>query len=280
MRGFLSLAFLAGIRLCYASNGEGPIGPRSAALGHASVCITDVWSVTNNQANLGSLKQYEAACFYENRFLIKELSQHGFAIATPIKKGCFGFQFSSLGYKLYRETKSTLAYGISLNDRISAGVGLDVLSTKIADIYGKAMTVSGELGIQVKITRELYFASHVYNPFRAQITSYNHEKIPSIFKLGMMYSFSEKVFLCAEAEKTSLQNINIKGGLEYRPHSLIYIRVGAASYPTQASFGLGVNYEGLKIDVTSSFHQVLGFSPQIGLSYAFGKTTSQQKVLN
>lgn len=278
MRWFLSLAFLAGIRLCYASNGEGPIGPRSAALGHASVCMTDIWSVTNNQANLGSLKQYEAACFYENRFLIKELSQQGFAIAAPIKKGSFGFQFSSLGYKLYRETKSTLAYGLALNDRISAGVGLDLLSTKIADIYGQSMAVTGEIGIQVKITRDLYFASHVYNPFRAQMVSYNHEKIPSIFKLGMMYTFSEKVWFCAEAEKTSLQNINIKGGIEYRPHDLIYVRVGAASYPTQASFGLGVNYEGLKIDVSSSFHQVLGFSPQIGLSYAFGKTHSQQKA--
>jgi len=111
----------------------------------------------------------------------------------------------------------------------------------------------------------------VYNPFRAKITNYNNEKIPTIFKIGLRYVFSENVFITAEAEKTSLQKINIKGGIEYNPSSLIYIRVGGASYPTQAAFGLGVNYQGLKIDVSSMYHSVLGLSPQIGLSYAFGK---------
>jgi hypothetical protein len=51
--------------------------------------------------------------------------------------------------------------------------------------------------------------------------------------------------------------------------------VGGASYPTQASFGVGVNYNGLKIDMSSSYHSVLGFSPQIGLIYAFGKDKSK-----
>jgi len=91
------------------------------------------------------------------------------------------------------------------------------------------------------------------------------------------------VFFIAEAEKTSAQKINIKGGIEYNPTSLIYIRVGGSSYPTQAAFGLGVNYNGLKIDISSAYHSILGLSPQIGLSYAFGKdkkNTSQISEAN
>ena len=99
--------------------------------------------------------------------------------------------------------------------------------------------------------------------------------VPTIFKFGAQYIFSPKVFIVAEAEKTSAQKINIKGGIEYNPSSLIYIRVGGASYPTQASFGVGVNYNGLKIDMSSAYHSVLGLSPQIGLSYAFGKDKSK-----
>jgi hypothetical protein len=259
-----------------ASNGDGPIGPRSAALGHASSCLYDVWSTRNNQGSLGFVRQTEVGAFYENRFFVKELTQSGFAAAIPIKKGTFGFCYSSLGYKLYRESQASLSYAMLLSENISAGVAFDYLNTKIADIYGHANAFTGSIGLTAKLTSQVTVSTHIYNPFRVKITDYNNEKVPTIFKLGAKYTFSKQVFLVAEAEKTSAQRINIKGGIEYNPSSLIYIRVGGASYPTQAAFGIGVNYNGLKIDVSSMYHSVLGLSPQIGLSYAFGKVKTKK----
>lgn len=258
-----------------ASNGDGPIGPRSAALGHASSCLYDVWSTRNNQGSLGFLRQAEVGAFCENRFFVKELTQSGFAAVMPISKGTFGVSYSSLGYKLYRESQASLSYGMKLSENISAGVAIDYLNTKIADIYGQANAVTGSVGLTAKLLPNIVVSSHIYNPFRAKITNYNNEKVPTIFKFGAQYIFSKKVFLVAEAEKTSLQKINIKAGIEYKPSSLVYIRVGGASYPTQAAFGVGVNYNGLKIDISSMYHSVLGISPQIGLSYAFGKDRSK-----
>lgn len=255
----------------FSSNGDGPIGVRSAALGHASSCLFDVWSARNNQGSLGFVRKSEVGAFYENRFFVKELTQSGFAAAIPIKKGTFGLSYSSLGYKLYRESHMTLSYGMKLTDNISAGIGFDYLNTRIADIYGKANAITGSVGLTAKILPQVVISSHVFNPFRAKITNYNNEKIPTIFKLGAQYIFSKKVSILAEAEKTSAQKINMKGGIEYNPSSLIYLRVGGSSYPTQASFGVGVNYNGLKIDMCTSYHSILGLSPQIGLSYTFGK---------
>lgn len=260
-----------------ASNGDGPIGPRSAALGHASSCLYDVWSTRNNQGSLGFVRQTEVGAFYENRFFVKELTQSGFAAALPIKKGTFGFSYSSLGYKLYRESQASLSYAMLLGENISAGVAFDYLNTKIADIYGQANAFTGSVGLTAKLIPQVTVSAHVYNPFRVKITDYNNEKVPTIFKFGAQYIFSKKVFLVAEAEKTSAQKVNIKGGIEYNPSSLVYIRVGGASYPTQAAFGVGVNYNGLKIDVSSMYHSVLGLSPQIGLSYAFGKVKSTKR---
>ncbi|MCF8423722.1 MAG: hypothetical protein K9H41_05210 [Bacteroidia bacterium] len=255
----------------FSSNGDGPIGVRSAALGHASSCLFDVWSARNNQGSLGFLRKSEVGAFYENRFFVKELTQSGFAAAIPIKKGTFGLSYSSLGYKLYRESHMTLSYGMKLTDNIAAGIGFDYLNTRIADIYGNANAFTGSVGLTAKILPQVVISSHVFNPFRAKITNYNNEKIPTIFKLGAQYIFSKKVSILAEAEKTSAQKINMKGGIEYNPSSLIYLRVGGSSYPTQASFGVGVNYNGLKIDMCTSYHYILGLSPQIGLSYTFGK---------
>lgn len=276
MKNYIYLLILLPISLL-SSNGDGPIGPRSAALGHASSCLSDVWSTRNNQGSLGFVRKTEVGAFYENRFFVKELTQSGFAAAVPIKKGTFGLAYSSLGYKLYRESQTTLSYGMKLGENISAGIALDYLNTKIADIYGKSNAFTGSVGFTAKLLPQVVISTHVYNPFRAKITNYNNEKVPTIFKFGTQYIFSPKVFIVAEAEKTSAQKINVKGGIEYKPSSLIYIRVGGASYPTQASFGLGVNYNGLKIDVSSSYHSVLGMSPQIGLSYAFGKDKSSSK---
>ena len=255
----------------FSSNGDGPIGVRSAALGHASSCLFDVWSARNNQGSLGFLRKSEIGAFYENRFFVKELTQSGFAAAIPIKKGTFGLSYSSLGYKLYRESHMTLSYGMKLTDNIAAGIGFDYLNTRIADIYGNANALTGSVGLTAKILPQVVISSHVFNPFRAKITNYNNEKIPTIFKLGAQYIFSKKVSILAEAEKTSAQKINMKGGIEYNPSSLIYLRVGGSSYPTQASFGVGVNYNGLKIDMCTSYHSILGLSPQIGLSYTIGK---------
>lgn len=261
-----------------ASNGDGPIGPRSASLGHASSCLYDVWSTRNNQGSLGFVRQAEAGAFYENRFFVKELTQSGFAAAMPVKKGTFGLCYSSLGYKLYRESQLNLSYGMQLSEIISAGISIDYLNTKIGDIYGQANAFTGAVGLTAKILPQITVSTHIYNPFRAKITNYNNEKVPTIYKFGAQYIFSKQVFLVAEAEKTSMQKINIKGGIEYKPSSLIYIRVGGSSYPTQAAFGVGVNYNGLKIDVSSMYHSVLGLSPQVGLSYAFGKDKSKKSA--
>lgn len=274
MKNYILSLILLPISLM-SSNGEGPIGPRSASLGHASSCLTDLWSTRNNQGSLGFVRQNEVGAFYENRFFVKELTQSGFAAAIPIKKGTFGISYSSLGYKLYRESQATLSYGMKLSENISAGIAFDYLNTKIADIYGQANAFTGSFGLTAKLLPQVVVSTHIYNPFRAKITNYNNEKVPTIYKFGAQYIFSPKVFLVAEAEKTSAQKINIKGGIEYKPSSLIYIRAGGSSFPAQASFGIGVNYNGLKIDMSSSYHSVLGLSPQIGLSYAFGKDRSK-----
>lgn len=258
-----------------ASNGEGPVGPRSASLGHASVTLRDVWAARNNQGNIGFVRQAEVGAFAENRFLLKELTQSGFAAVLPIKKGTFGLCYSNMGYKLYRESQLSLSYGIKLSEHIAAGVAFDYLSTRIGDIYGKAQAFTGSFGMTARVLPQLTLATHIYNPFRAKITDYNNETVPTIFKIGAQYRFAQNVFLLAEAEKVSAQTVNIKAGIEYLPAKTVYIRAGGCSYPTQAAFGVGVNYKGLKIDLSSMYHSILGLSPQIGLRYSFGKDRSK-----
>jgi hypothetical protein len=160
MKNYHFLLLLLPISL-FSSNGDGPIGARSAALGHASSCLFDVWSTRNNQGSLGFVRRAEVGAFYENRFFVKELTQTGFAAVMPIKKGTFGLSYSPMGYQLYRESQASLSYGMKLNDKIAAGIAIDYLNTKIADIYGQANAFTGSVGLTAKFFHRWLFP-HIF----------------------------------------------------------------------------------------------------------------------
>ncbi|MDP2386010.1 MAG: hypothetical protein Q8M29_06550 [Bacteroidota bacterium] len=266
----LFISFLGTVGGTIAQNSQ--IGARAAALGGASITLSDVYSAQNNQAGLGFVANTSVGAYYENRFLLKQLNYSSFVGALPIKKGTFGLTYTGFGYSAFKQSKFGMGYGMKLSDNFSAGVQLNYLSYRIGDaFYGKASTFCVELGLQGKLSKNVIVAAHVYNPNRAKITEYNNEKIPSQLKFGLQYIFSKQLMIIAEAEKGSYTNVNFKGGVEYAPAKEFYLRVGMSSYPVQAAFGVGVKYEGLKFDLSSAYHNVLGFSPQVGLSYVFGK---------
>ena len=83
---------------------------------------------------------------------------------------------------------------------------------------------------------------------------------------------SPKYRWAAEIEKDSDRNPIIKGGIEYLLHPSLAIRLGASTNPSLISFGIGYRLSSnFKIDVASSYHQNLGFTPGLSIQYAFDK---------
>ena len=131
----------------FAGNNNIPLGARSAALGGASVTLSDLWSTQNNQAGLAHLDSIEVGVYAERKFMLPQLGYNAFAGAIPIKGGTFGLSYSRLGYAKYNENKIGLAFAKKLGDHISAAVQLDYLSKYIGDGYGKNGTFAAEFGI-------------------------------------------------------------------------------------------------------------------------------------
>ncbi len=266
---FLFFTFL--VFITEAGNEDFPIGARSSAMGNASVSLSDVWSAQHNQAGLGFVRDYAGGVYYENRFLLKELSIKGGAVAVPVKGGTFGLCITSFGYTQYSENKYSLSFAKSFGNKLSAGIAIDYLSTKIAEGYGSKSVVAAEAGIIAKPIKNLTIGVHIYNPTRSKIASYNDERLPTIIRLGGDYNFSNKVILAIETEKDIAQKAIFKAGIEYKVAKEFYLRAGIATNPTLSCFGFGVNLKNLKIDLSANYHQVLGISPQLGLSYSITK---------
>lgn len=242
-------------------------GGRSAAMGHASVSLFDVWSTHHNQAGLGWLTNAEAGVFFQNRNLLKEFNYMGFAYSHPLKSGAIGASFTNFGSSLYGESKFGISYGMKFSEFITGGVAINYHNTRIAYEYGQHSGVTAELGMQAYLNENFMLAAHLFNPTRTKLNNYNDERIPTILRLGLSYKFSEKVLTVIEAQKDLLNSPTFKAGIEYNPNDMLYLRAGIGTSPSMASFGVGLKLDQMKLDIAASYHNTLGYWPELSFQY-------------
>ena len=269
MKRFFIPLFLFAFSLAKAGD-NAPLGARSQGMAGCGTAISgDLWNAQNNQAGLAFIKTFQAGAFYESRFMVNGLGMKAMAAALPTKQGVFGLDISSFGFNLYSENKAGLSYAKAFGTRFAASVQLDYFNTHIAENYGSASTICGEFGLMAMPVKNLTLGFHIFNPTRSKLSGNLTERIPTIMRLGTVYSFSDRVFVSLEAEKDVDYKPVLRGGIEYRPIDNFYLRAGAASQPNMMSFGCGIVMKKLRLDIASTFHSVLGFSPSVGLQYGF-----------
>lgn len=256
------------------------LGARSGGMANASVTFSDIWSIHHNQAGLANIESITTGIYYQNRFGLNELGVQGFAFALPIQevsKGVIGVSVTYFGYSQYNDSKIGLAYGKQLGDKYSVGIQLDYLQTRLGGDYGSSTAFAGELGIRAKLLSNLSLGVHIYNPTRSKISEFTiqetifTERIPTIMRVGLSYTFSDQVLVAVEVEKDVYYSPVFKMGIEYRPVEQLYLRGGLASNPVYNTFGFGLYFKNFKIDFSGSKHQVLGYTSEISLIYGFAK---------
>ncbi len=266
----LALGFCLLFHWSVSGNDNMPVGARSAAVANASLTYKDVWSLWQNQAGIASLKEITTGVYYENRFLLPELALKAFGVVVPVKNvGVFGLSYTGFGYSLYNENKVGLCYAKSYGEVFSFGMQLDYLNTFIGGGYGSRNVLAAEAGLQVKVIPELVLAAHLYNPTRAKMATTYDERIPSILKVGLAYTFSDKVICSLETEKDIYQEANFKAGVEYHAVKQFYLRCGISTNPVSDAFGFGLDLKTFKLDFSETIYQQLGGSPAISLTYIF-----------
>jgi hypothetical protein len=244
-----------------------PLGSRAAAMGNATVMISDLWSVHHNQAGLASLTAIQAGFHYENRYFLPELGLHALAIAVPASPGTLALSYTYFGFTQYNESKLGLAFGRMFGERISAGIQLNYLHTFISGDYGSGGNLTVEGGIIIRALEGLLVAAHLYNPARTKnIVSYG-EPLPVILRVGMAGLFGENILTSVEAQKETGRRTVFKAGLETVFHGPFFLRAGITTVPVQGSFGLGYIHGKLTADLAFTNHQQLGYSPHITINY-------------
>lgn len=252
----------------FAGKEDNSVGARSAGLANTSTLFTDFWAAENNPAGLGFVKDFGAGISYANHFMLKEFGYKSMVLAYPSQKGAFGLSIGQFGYNLYNENKVGLSYGQRLSNTFSLGVQLNYLNTQIGEGYGSKSAISGNVGLLAELSDQVKVAAIVINPNRVKLAEYQNERISTLLKLAVSYSFSEKVILMSEIQKDIDFDYNAIVAVEYLATDIIYLRAGYGTNPSISTFGFGIKLKEFDIDIASGFHSIIGFTPQISLSYA------------
>lgn len=252
---------------CTFGQGWTPMGARSMAMANASSTLNDVWGYHHNPGALGDVNEFTAGLSYENRFLLKELQSQGFAVAVPLKVGVISVGGQLYGHQQFRTYKAGLGYSMKLSDKFFAGVQLNYLGLRLPENYGSANTMTGEVGIYAKITDDWKIGASVFNLGRAKLSEFADDRFTTMMRLGTSYSFSEKVLIALDFEKSLDHPVRIKTGVEYEVVNNFRLRGGFATAPIELSAGIGYEWKQLQLSVGSSYHQILGWSPNFALIF-------------
>ena len=235
-----------------------------------SVQQNDALSFTGNQAALAGVKNAGIGIYGERRFMLSETSVYTLAGSLPTRLGNFGLMINYAGFKNFNENKIGLAYARKLGKFLDVGVQFNYYSYRIPS-YGNASTINFEIGAMMHVTDKLNAGIHVYNPVSGKLGKNSGEKLASAYKMGIGYDASDKFFISSEIIKEEDKPVNVIAGLQYRFAKQFFARAGFISETTSAYAGAGVAWKNLRLDISSSYHPQLGFSPGILLIMNFKK---------
>ncbi len=259
----------------HAQNSSAPMaGARGLAMGDASVAFTDIHSIFSNQAGIAFMEGLGFSIGAERRFLTSEINSIVGGFAYPTNAGTFGLSLNYFGFSGYNEQRIGLAYARKLSKKISLGAQVDYLGYSIPD-YGNKSIFTFELGVQAQLIEELYIGAHVFNPVRQEVVP--DEKVPTVFKLGAAYIPNKKLTITGELEKDIDFDFVFKAGVEYFLIDILCLRAGFSTEPILNSFGMGLKLKnGLMIDLASSYHYDLGFTPAISIAFEMNKNKGKE----
>lgn len=227
--------------------------------GMGSVCImrTGFWSSFHNQALLAYNNSLSAGINYENRFSIIELGSRTAGIIIPAGSTSIGIVYSHFGYPDFRRQTAGFACGLSLSEKIAAGVQIDYFSEKTSEEYYNNQLVTCEAGMVVRASDKTTIGIHLLNP----VPNFLRKSfIPTVLTSGIGVALSKMLFAGSEIEMTTGEKLILRTGFEYEMVKKLWLRGGFCTENTSFSFGLGYLIKSVRLDLAFATHERLGIT--------------------
>jgi hypothetical protein len=247
-----------------------PSGSRPLGMGNAFISQFDVTAAYHNQAGLAKIDSFSVSLFYENRFQLQEMSHRGILVGIPAKTANFALHYSAFGPAKWMQSSLSIACSKQLSSKLSAGIQFNYFGLKLPEENKTASSCGVEMGFIYQLTSNTFVGLHLANPFSTTLKTYSYnERIPYRLRVGCHTLLSENFQISIEAEKIVTFTPLLKLGMEWQAVRNLYFRGGYNSGPTKLFAGLGFQYQFFKTDLAFSYHQYLGFTPSLMITFNF-----------
>lgn len=223
-----------------------------------------VFTLYGNSASLAQLSSTALGISTERKFMLAELSTINFSGALINSKANLAVTLHTSGFDGYRESEAGLFAARKLGDKIDVGINFSYASIAIPG-YGKSNAVSGEAGVILHLSEQVHAGIQIKNPAGGRFTGSGGNKLPALYSLGILYETSKTACLSILVLKEESQPVNVNAGFKYLIHPRLWAIAGISSSSSSLYMGAGLLLSSFRIEISSAYHQLLGYSPQLSL---------------
>jgi hypothetical protein len=235
-------------------------------MSYTCVMKNDFWSLFHNQAGLAIYHSLAFGISYENRYGITELSTRSAAVTIPAGNAGISAVYSYFGYPDFRRQMAGIACGLSLSEKVSAGIQLDYFSERSSGEFYNNQILTFETGILIFATENTTLGIHLFNPIPNTIRKTD---LITGMRIGAGTYLSQEFFAGIEAEMITDRKMILKTGCEYEAGKKLWLRAGFSSKNSSFSFGLGYNINPIRVDLAFATHEKLGITSSVSIIFNF-----------
>jgi hypothetical protein len=167
-----------------------------------------------------------------------------------------GLAIQHAGIEGYTEQRVLLSYARNLVSTLQAGVFFDY-NRNAADEYEALSAIAWGVSMQAMIMNNVSMSSFIYNPLGVE----DELDLPSLIRIGALYSPSDRIGLAIEAEKDWREDLRFKAGFNYHIHPRLTLRWGVATSPSTVHAGIGYAlFDKMALNGAWKYHSKLGSS--------------------
>lgn len=199
---------------------------------------------------------------YRRTFMLGEMADKGLSLRWPMGRvGVIGAGYRRHGNVDYHEQAMVVGYGMKVASWLKVTVGAQYLHVGTSDAYyepqrwlAAGAAVQASAGRWADIT--LMAASRPW-------------AMKQPWRMSAQMACRPTTSLLTVVEADWEEQLRWRLGLEYSYRDLVYARAGLATNPMVATFGLGIKWQWLSVDLGTEVHRVLGITPQTTLTLWF-----------
>jgi len=225
----------------------------------------DPWSFYYNPAHAAEMSCLDV--FYIPSTLgVQEIKSTGIAYRDNLFGVDVGGAAQTFGFDLYRENVFTVNLSVPVYDFLFIGGNVNANHLFIED-YGSDMSISVDAGAKMFLSDNFSIGISSTN-LNSATETLSRDRLPQTFTGGIAFQ-SEDLTVGLEYFKEIGFPSSVKIAAEYSPVKFVTVRAGSASGTNTFNTGLAVKFWSLELEYGAAFHQVLGITQSIGVSFDF-----------